>query len=112
MSSSRLDSSCSSQLAGTMPLLSRKSSVAAAPYTGSVFFLRKVESPFTWSLCSWVTRMPSQSLTARPSALSAAEVVRTPLPISTMRYRCPQRTTLLLPEEPEYNEMNSAMKNL
>ena len=34
------------------------------------------------------------------------------LPISTMRYRCPQRTTLLLPEEPEYNEMNSAMKNL
>ena len=46
------------------------------------------------------------------SALSAAEVVRTPLPISTMRYRCPQRTTLLLPEEPEYNEMNSAMKNL
>ena len=44
--------------------------------------------------------------------LSAAEVVRTPLPISTMRYRCPQRTTLLLPEEPEYNEMNSAMKNL
>ncbi len=24
----------------------------------------------------------------------------------------PQRTTLLLPEEPEYNEMNSAMKNL
>ena len=95
-----------------MPLLSRKSSVAAAPYTGSVFFLRKVESPFTWSLCSWVTRMPSQSLAARPSALSAAEVVRTPLPISTMRYRCPQRTTLLLPEEPEYNEMNSAMKNL
>ena len=48
----------------------------------------------------------------KASALSAAEVVRTPLPISTMRYRCPQRTTLLLPEEPEYNEMNSAMKNL
>ena len=49
---------------------------------------------------------------ARSSALSAAEVVRTPLPMSTMRYRCPQRTTLQLPEEPEYNEMNSAMKNL
>lgn len=44
--------------------------------------------------------------------LERREVVRTPLPISTMRYRCPQRTTLLLPEEPEYNEMNSAMKNL
>ena len=29
-----------------------------------------------------------------------------------IRYRLPQRTTLLLPEEPEYNEMNSAMKNL
>ena len=56
--------------------------------------------------------MPSQSLTARPSALSAAEVVRTPLPMSTIRYRLPQRTTLLLPDEPEYNEMNSAMKNL
>ena len=56
--------------------------------------------------------MPSQSLTARPSALSAAEVVRTPLPMSTIRYRLPQRTTLLLPEEPEYNEINSAMKNL
>ena len=39
-------------------------------------------------------------------------VVRTPLPMSTIRYRLPQRTTLLLPEEPEYNEMNSAMKNL
>ena len=38
--------------------------------------------------------------------------VRTPLPMSTIRYRLPQRTTLLLPEEPEYNEMNSAMKNL
>ena len=24
--------------------------------------------------------------------------------------QAPQRTTLLLPEEPEYNEMNSAMK--
>ncbi len=33
-----------------------------------------------------------------------------PLPISTIRYCAPQRTTLLLPEEPEYNEMNSAMK--
>ncbi len=33
-----------------------------------------------------------------------------PLPMSTIRYRLPQRTTLLLPEEPEYNEMNSAMK--
>ena len=32
--------------------------------------------------------------------------------MSTIRYRLPQRTTLLLPEEPEYNEMNSAMKNL
>ena len=54
--------------------------------------------------------MPAQSLTASPSDLSAAVVVRTPLPISTMRYCTPQRTTLLLPEEPEYNEMNSAMK--
>ena len=34
------------------------------------------------------------------------------LHVSTIRYRLPQRTTLLLPEEPEYNEMNSAMKNL
>ena len=51
-----------------------------------------------------------KSLMASPSDLSAAVVVRTPLPISTMRYCVPQRTTLLLPEEPEYNEMNSAMK--
>ena len=82
-------------------LASRKSSVAAAPYTGSGFFFRKVESPLTWSLCSWVTRMPAQSLMASPSDLSAAVVVRTPLPISTIRYCAPQRTTLLLPEEPE-----------
>ena len=33
--------------------------------------------------------------------LEAVPVVRTLLPISTMRYRSPQRTTLLLPEEPE-----------
>ena len=110
MSSSLPSSVFSSQLAGTISLASRKSSVAAAPYTGIGFFFRKVESPLTWSLCSWVTRMPAQSLTASPSDLSAAVVVRTPLPISTMRYCAPQRTTLLLPEEPEYNEMNSAMK--
>ena len=92
MSSSLPSSVFSSQLAGTISLASRKSSVAAAPYTGIGFFFRKVESPLTWSLCSWVTRMPAQSLTASPSDCA------------------PQRTTLLLPEEPEYNEMNSAMK--
>ena len=66
----------------------------------------------TWSECSWVTRMPAQSLMFRPSSLSAAEVVRTPFPISMMMYFSPVRTTLQLPEEPEYNEMNSDILNL
>ena len=71
-SSSPPDRVRSSQVAGTMPLASRKSSVSSAPYTGSGFFLRKVASPLTWSECSWVTRMPAQSLMFRPSSLSAA----------------------------------------
>ncbi len=48
----------------------------------------------------------------RSSAFRAADVVRTPLPISMMMYRSPQRTTLLLPEDPEYNEINSDIRNL
>ena len=38
--------------------------------------------------------------------------VRTRFPISMMMYFSPVRTTLQLPEEPEYNEMNSDISNL
>lgn len=44
--------------------------------------------------------------------LERREVVRTPFPISMMMYFSPVRTTLQLPEEPEYNEMNSDISNL
>ena len=84
-----------------VPYGSQRTPTAQWPATGRGSIFRQVASPFTWSLCSWVTRMPSQSAGSSSTALRAAPVVRTPLPISTMRYRCPQRTTLLLPDEPE-----------
>ena len=57
-------------------------------------------------------RAKRERLLAEGRAPYAVEVVRTPFPISMMMYFSPVRTTLQLPEEPEYNEMNSDISNL
>ena len=93
-----------------MPREASVSSVSAHPYSGTGCFFKKVSSPETWSECSCVTRMPTQSLTARPRDFSAVRVVRQLLPMSISRYLSSLRISAQLPEEPEYRVVKYAIR--